>query len=100
MRKNMERDGSVMKIPIIISNSSLKVVNSEELDELLRKNAVLAFHRSDGWVKVGFDDIRDPNSARKSSWKDRKALRRKRVVGADLNNEALRRICSKVELIW
>lgn len=61
-----------MKIPVIASGASLSVVNSEDLDELLRNNALLAFHRSDGWVRVGFDDIRDPNGRRGSSWKDRK----------------------------
>lgn len=72
--------GITMKIPVISSSASLNVVNSEELDDLLRKNALLAFHRSDGWVRVGFDDIRDPDGRRESSWKDRKALRRQRSL--------------------
>lgn len=67
-----------MVIPVIVSNGSPSVVNTEELDELLKKNALLAFRRLDGWVRVGFDDIRDPNGRRESSWKDRKTVCRQR----------------------
>lgn len=68
----------MMKIPVLDSKASPRVVNAEELDELLQKNALLAFRRSDGWVRIGFDDMRDPNSRRGSSWKDRKTLCRQR----------------------
>lgn len=69
-----------MIIPVILSNGSQSVVNTEELDELLKKNALLAFHRLDGWVRVGFEDMRDPNNRRESSWKDRKTLPRHRAL--------------------
>lgn len=61
-----------MIIPVIKVDKSPSLVNSEELDELLRKNSLLAFHRSGGWVKVGFDEIRDLYGRKGSSWKDRK----------------------------
>jgi hypothetical protein len=69
-----------MKIAVITSNAALSVVNAEELEGLLRKNAVLAFRRSGGWVRVGFDDIRDPGGRMESSWKDRKSLGRQRLL--------------------
>lgn len=69
-----------MIIPVIVSNGSPGIVNTEELDELLKKNALLAFRRNDGWVRVGFDDIRSLNDRGESSWKERKTLRRQRVV--------------------
>lgn len=69
-----------MIIPVIVSNGSPSLVNNEELDALLQKNALLAFRRLDGWVRVGFDDIRDPNGRRESSWKDRKTLHKQKSL--------------------
>lgn len=63
-----------MIVPAIFSNASPSYINTEELDELLHKNALLAFRRSNGWVRVGFDDMRDPEGRRGASWKDRKTL--------------------------
>lgn len=65
-----------MIVPAIFSNASPNSVSTEELDELLQKNALLAFRRSDGWVMVGVDEMRDPLGRRGSSWKDRKTLSR------------------------
>gem|GEM_PF-1107101 len=69
-----------MIVPAIFSNASTNTVSTEELDELLQKNALLAFRRSDGWVLVGVDEMRDPRSRRGSSWKDRKTLPRLRSL--------------------
>lgn len=69
-----------MKIPAIFSNASPNTVSTEELDELLEKNALLAFRRSDGWVMVGVDEMRDPCGRSGSSWKDRKTLSRQRCL--------------------
>lgn len=74
------KGAKAMIIPVIVSNGSPSVVNTKELDELLQKNALLAFRRSDGWVRVGFDDMRDPNDRRESSWKDRKTVCRQRSL--------------------
>jgi hypothetical protein len=60
-----------MRVPAIFSNASPSYIDTEKLDELLHKNALLAFRRSNGWVMVGFDDMRDPDGRRGSSWKDR-----------------------------
>jgi len=73
-----------MIISVIVANGTPSVVHSEELNELLQKNALLAFHRSNGWVRIGFDDIRDSNGRRGSSWKDRKKTVQAKVVGTDL----------------
>jgi hypothetical protein len=69
-----------MKIPVITSAASLSVVNAEELDGLLQKNALLAFRRSGGWVRVGFGDIRDPDGRKGSRWKDRRSLCRRKLL--------------------
>ncbi|OGU00408.1 MAG: hypothetical protein A2X80_11460 [Geobacteraceae bacterium GWB2_52_12] len=69
-----------MIISAIVSDGTPAVINAEELDELLKKNAILAFHRRDGWARVGFDEIRDQNGVRESSWKERKSLVRQRQV--------------------
>ena len=61
-----------MIVPAIFSNASRNTVSTEELDELLQKNALLAFRRSDGWVFVGVDKMRDSRGRTGSSWKDRK----------------------------
>ena len=64
-----------MIIPAIFSDASRRLVNSEDLDELLRKKSVVAFRRSNGWVTVGYDQMRgDPENRQGSSWKNRKTL--------------------------
>lgn len=63
-----------MKVLALLSDDSTNSVSTEELDELVQRNALLAFHRSDGWVMVGIDEMRDPSGRRGSSWKDRKIL--------------------------
>lgn len=65
-----------MKISAILSDASTVSVSSEELDELVQKNFLLAFNRSDGWVVFGIDEMRDPGSRRGTSRKDRKILPR------------------------
>ena len=65
-----------MTVPVIFLNGNPGIVSTSELDTLLNKNKLLAFHRSDGWVKVGIDDMRDPDGRRGLSWKDRKSLSR------------------------
>jgi hypothetical protein len=65
-----------MKVPAILTNNSTNSISTDEIDELLQKKALLAFHRSDGWVMVGVDEMRDPRGRRGSSWKDRKILSR------------------------
>ncbi|MHB8058008.1 MAG: hypothetical protein ACYDHC_08955 [Desulfuromonadaceae bacterium] len=63
-----------MKIPAILSDASAVSVSAEELDELVKKNFLLAINRSDGWAVVGIDEMRDPGGRRGTSRKDRKNL--------------------------
>ena len=65
-----------MKILTIYSNGTLGVVNNTDLDNLIRKNEILAFHRSDEWVRIGLDEMRDPDRSPELSWKNRKVLNR------------------------
>ena len=75
-----------MIVPAIFSNASPNYVDTEELDELLHENALVAFRRSNGWVMVGFDEMRDPGGRRGSSWKDRKKLSGQRSLVRISNN--------------
>jgi hypothetical protein len=69
-----------MKISVIYQDGSTGAVIDDELDELVREKAILAFRRSDGWAMVGAAAVRDPVRASGSSWKDRKALARQRAL--------------------
>jgi hypothetical protein len=75
-----------MIVPAIFSNSSPSYIDTVKLDELLHNNALLAFRRSNGWVMVGFDDMRDPGGRRGSSWKDRKTVSNQRALVRISNN--------------
>lgn len=56
-----------MKALALLSDYSTNSASTEELDELAQKNALLAFYRSDGWVMVGVDEMRDPYDRRGST---------------------------------
>jgi len=75
-----------MIVPAIFSNASPNYIDTEELDELLDKSALVAFRRSNGWVMVGFDEMRDPKGRRGASWKDRKKLSSQRSLVQISNN--------------
>jgi hypothetical protein len=75
-----------MIVPAIFSNASPNYIDTEKLDELLHKNALLAFRRSNGWVMVGCDDMRDTEGRRGSSWKDRKTVSSQRALVRISNN--------------
>ena len=65
-----------MKILVLFSNGYPGVVSDTDLNKLLDKNELLAFHRADEWVRVGIDEMRDPGGKRELSWKSRKMLNR------------------------
>jgi hypothetical protein len=69
-----------MKISVIYQDGSTGAVNNDEIDVLLQKKAILAFHRSDGWAMAGVASVRNPVRAQGSSWRDRKALIRQRAL--------------------
>jgi hypothetical protein len=80
-----------MIVPAIFSNATPNYIETEELDDLLHKNALVAFRRSNGWVMVGFDDMRDPEGRKGSSWKDRKVVSSQRSLVRILKNRPSRR---------
>jgi len=43
---------------VIFANGEEKIVPAYMLDYLIRGNKIVAFFRSDGWVKIGHDPIR------------------------------------------
>ena len=77
--------GQTMKIMIIYQDGSTGAVSSDELDELLQENTVLAFRRSNEWAMVGVASVRDPIRMQGSSWSDRKALTRQRALVSSSN---------------
>ena len=75
-----------MIVPAIFSNASPSYIDTEKLDELLHKDALLAFRRSTGWVMIGVDDMRNPEGRSGSSWKDRKTISNQRALVRISNN--------------
>ncbi|HET6419054.1 MAG TPA: hypothetical protein VFG19_02795 [Geobacteraceae bacterium] len=47
-----------MKIQVIYFDVSYGLVEAERLDELIKTRGIIAFRRSDGWVRVGHDPLR------------------------------------------
>ena len=47
-----------MKIPVMSHYDSVENVDARDLKRLIASGAVLAFRRSDKWVKVGSEPIR------------------------------------------
>jgi len=61
-----------MKIPVIYMDGTHGAVNNDELEDLLQSDALLSFHRSCGWVRLGVDELRNRACTNNSSWRDRK----------------------------
>lgn len=47
-----------MKIPVMSHYDSVENVDARDLKRLIAAGAVLAFRRSDNWVKIGSDPVR------------------------------------------
>lgn len=47
-----------MKIHVLSDYDTVELINARELKRLLADGKVLAFHRHDGWVKIGTDPVR------------------------------------------
>jgi hypothetical protein len=48
-----------MKIPVIYFDNSQDNVTPEALDELIRRRVIIAFRRSNTWVRVKGDPVRE-----------------------------------------
>lgn len=60
------------KIAAISTDGMFSVVSESELNLLLKKKVIRSFLRSDGWVRVGFDALRDSASIRQYYGTDRR----------------------------
>jgi len=61
-----------MKIPVYFVDGMSGAVNSGDLDFLLRRRAIQSFRRSGGWVRVGYDALRDSGAGMHYFGKDRR----------------------------
>jgi len=51
-----------MKIPVIFIDGTPGIVGDDELESFVRKRRIFSFHRSEGWVRVSKDSLRDPDN--------------------------------------
>ncbi len=63
-----------MKIPVIFIDGTPGVVGDEELESFVRKRRILSFRRSDGWVRVNKDSLRDPSNNNSYKGKERRKV--------------------------
>jgi hypothetical protein len=47
-----------MLIPVIYFDNSPGKVRPDELEDLIQRRTIMAFRRSNGWVRVGGDPVR------------------------------------------
>lgn len=47
-----------MILRVVYTNGETGLVKACDLDELIQDNQIVAFCRSDGWVRIGFDPVR------------------------------------------
>jgi hypothetical protein len=56
-----------MKIPVIYFDNSHGNVTPEALDDLIRRRMIIAFRRSNNWVRVGGDPVRETGAKYKGA---------------------------------
>jgi hypothetical protein len=61
-----------MLVPVIYFDGYPGKVKSDELDEMIRKRAIIAFRRSGEWVRVGIGGCQHRGSGGKYSGPDRR----------------------------
>ncbi len=74
-----------MKIQILTHYDQLDTVNVHDLRQLIASGEVLAFHRSDGWVKVGVDLVRG-NGGREYDGPERRNFKQKTLSEEQLRS--------------
>ena len=47
-----------MILRVVYTSGETGLVKASDLDHLIREERIVAFCRSDGWVRIGFDPIR------------------------------------------
>lgn len=53
------RGGGMREIKVVFSDDSTGFVHDSKLDSLIVAGKIKAFLRSDGWVRIGIDRIRE-----------------------------------------
>jgi hypothetical protein len=61
-----------MKIPVIFIDGTVGVVGDDELESFIQKRRILSFRRSDGWVRIPWDTIRDASGKNAYRGKERR----------------------------
>lgn len=61
-----------MKIAVILTDGTFDVVAADELNVLLKNQGIRSFLRSDGWVRVGYDLLRDSGRGNTFDGQDRR----------------------------
>lgn len=47
------------EIEVVFSDETTDFVSENKLDELIASGRIKAFRRSDGWVRIGIDPVRE-----------------------------------------
>ena len=62
-----------MILRVVYTSGETGLVKASDLENLIRDESIVAFCRSDGWVRIGFDPIRymqRPYSGTGNRWSD------------------------------
>lgn len=81
-----------MKVQVLTHYDNIETVNVRDLRRLIASGEVLAFHRSDGWVKVGAEPIRG-DGGKEYNGPERRNFRQK-PLSNDQKQDTLRCIVS------
>lgn len=73
-----------MKVQILTNYDKVETVNVRDLRRLIASGEVLAFHRSDGWVKIGAEAIRGDGG------KEFDGTDRRNIIQKPLSEEQIR----------
>lgn len=64
-----------MPISVVLKNGTERSVEKTEFQLLIRQGRIMFFERSDGWVVIGRDKVRDPGAPRRDeNQEERRAL--------------------------
>ena len=77
-----------MKVQVLTHCDMVEAVNARDLRRLIASGEVLAFHRSDGWVKVGAETIRG-DGGKEYNGPERRSFRQK-PLNEDQKQDTLR----------
>lgn len=67
MSNSVDKRGGSKRIKVILLNGREEFFPYYVLDHFIRKKAIIAFERSDGWVRIDRDPIRKTRSSERFS---------------------------------